>query len=164
MDSLLVWRLVLTRVVISQSQDGFKLNVWDIGGQKAIRPYWKNYYEHTDGLVYVVDSSDDIRIGECTEELNSLLAEDLLAKVPLLVYANKQDIQGALEAPEVMEQLKLESIEDRNWNIQACSAITKEGLSDGMEWLIKTIGSKDDPKQQAQKPTDEVKKETGVVE
>ena len=68
------------------------MNVWDIGGQKAIRPYWKNYYEHTDGLVYVVDSSDDIRIGECTEELNSLLAEDLLAKVPLLVYANKQDI------------------------------------------------------------------------
>ena len=43
-----------------------------------------------------------------------------------------------------MDQLKLESIEDRNWNIQACSAITKEGLSDGMEWLIKTIGSKDD--------------------
>ena len=78
--------------MIFQSQDGFKLNVWDIGGQKAIRPYWKNYYEHTDGLIYVVDSSDDIRIGECTEELNSLLAEDLLAKVPLLVYANKQDI------------------------------------------------------------------------
>ena len=22
------------------NQDGFKLNVWDIGGQKAIRPYW----------------------------------------------------------------------------------------------------------------------------
>lgn len=21
-------------------RDGFKLNVWDIGGQKAIRPYW----------------------------------------------------------------------------------------------------------------------------
>ena len=20
--------------------DGFKLNVWDIGGQKSIRPYW----------------------------------------------------------------------------------------------------------------------------
>lgn len=21
--------------------DGFKLNVWDIGGQKTIRPYWQ---------------------------------------------------------------------------------------------------------------------------
>lgn len=35
----------------SLSQDGFKLNVWDIGGQKAIRPYWRNYYDNTDALV-----------------------------------------------------------------------------------------------------------------
>lgn len=31
--------------------DGFKLNVWDIGGQRKIRPYWKNYFENTDVLV-----------------------------------------------------------------------------------------------------------------
>jgi GTPase SAR1 family protein len=43
--------------------------VWDIGGQKAIRPYWKNYYENTDGLVYVVDSADEARVKECSEEL-----------------------------------------------------------------------------------------------
>merc|ERR1712147_339089 len=70
----------------SLTQDGFKLNVWDIGGQKAIRPYWKNYYENTDGLVFVVDSSDEERLNECVEELNSLLGEENLAKVPLLVY------------------------------------------------------------------------------
>ena len=66
--------------------------MWDIGGQKAIRPYWKNYYENTDGLVFVVDSSDEERINECIEELNALLVEENLAKVPLLVYANKQDL------------------------------------------------------------------------
>lgn len=31
--------------------NGFKLNVWDIGGQRKIRPYWKNYFENTDVLV-----------------------------------------------------------------------------------------------------------------
>merc|ERR1712127_1164199 len=76
----------------SLTQDGFKLNVWDIGGQKAIRPYWKNYYENTDGMVFVVDSSDEERIKECFEELGSLLTEEGLANVPLLVYANKQDL------------------------------------------------------------------------
>lgn len=30
---------------------GFKLNVWDIGGQRKIRPYWRNYFENTDVLV-----------------------------------------------------------------------------------------------------------------
>lgn len=84
-----------------QSQDGFKLNVWDIGGQREIRPYWKNYYEHTDGLVYVVDSADDMRLKECTDELAALLGEEELAKVPLLVFANKQDLEMALDAAEV---------------------------------------------------------------
>ncbi len=37
----------------SLEREGFKLNVWDIGGQKAIRPYWKNYYDSTDGLVRI---------------------------------------------------------------------------------------------------------------
>ena len=74
---------------ILQTQDGFKLNVWDIGGQKAIRPYWQNYYENTDGMVFVVDSSDEERLNECKEELKALLAEEGLAGVPILVFANK---------------------------------------------------------------------------
>ena len=89
------------------SKEGFKLNVWDIGGQKAIRAYWPNYYEGTDGLVYVVDSSDTARLQECLEELQTLLKEDDLSNVPLLVFANKQDLDLALEAQEVMEETKL---------------------------------------------------------
>jgi len=65
------------------------LNVWDIGGQKAIRTYWKNYYDNVDGLVFVVDSNDEERLEECVNEFNELLADEGLAKVPLLVYANK---------------------------------------------------------------------------
>lgn len=40
--------------------DGFKLNVWDIGGQKSIRPYWRNYYDQTDALIYVIDSAGNL--------------------------------------------------------------------------------------------------------
>lgn len=40
-----------------QSQ-GFKLNVWDIGGQRKIRPYWRNYFENTDVLVSNRTASD----------------------------------------------------------------------------------------------------------
>lgn len=31
--------------------DAYKLNVWDIGGQKEIRKYWENYFDNVDGLV-----------------------------------------------------------------------------------------------------------------
>ena len=34
---------------------GYKLNLWDVGGQKSLRTYWRNYFEQTDALVF--DSS-----------------------------------------------------------------------------------------------------------
>lgn len=71
------------------SHEGFKLSVWDVGGQKALRPYWANYYENTDALVYVIDSSDSKRLKEAGEELENLLGEKSLANVPLLIFANK---------------------------------------------------------------------------
>ena len=99
----------------SLQQDKFKLTVWDIGGQKAIREYWKNYFQNTDGLIYVVDSSDDIRLEECKEELLKLMSDGDLQNVPMLVFANKQDIQTALTAEEIVETLDLGNINDRTW-------------------------------------------------
>lgn len=43
----------------------YKLNIWDVGGQKTLRPYWRNYFEKTDGLVWVVDSADLARLEDC---------------------------------------------------------------------------------------------------
>merc|ERR1719382_1309703 len=117
-------------------QDGFKLNVWDIGGQKTIRPYWSNYFESSDALVYVIDSSDKRRLEESGQELRELLAEDKLSSIPLLIFANKQDLLQAEPADEIVETLELTKIEDRTWTIQACSATDGNGLQEGMEWLI----------------------------
>ncbi|WZN62022.1 ADP-ribosylation factor-like GTPase [Chloropicon roscoffensis] len=123
----------------SLNHDGFKLNVWDIGGQKAIRPYWRNYFEQTDAMVYVIDSADRKRIEETGLELADLLEEDKLSGVPVIVLANKQDLVTALSPDEVADGLNLYSIRDRPWQIQACSAKTGEGLQDGMEWLVKQV-------------------------
>ena len=49
----------------------------------------------------------------------------------------------ALEAPEIMETLELETIVDRTWNIQACSAVSQQGLNEGMRWLINEINKKE---------------------
>lgn len=120
----------------SVQHSGFKLNVWDIGGQKHIRPYWKNYYANTDAIVYMVDSADKRRIDEAAEELTSLLEEEQLSGVPVLVYANKQDLLGAMKAEEIMKELELTSITDRWVHIEACSAKTGEGLESGMQKLM----------------------------
>eukprot|EP01116_Phalansterium_solitarium_P016986 TRINITY_DN4070_c0_g1_i1.p1 TRINITY_DN4070_c0_g1~~TRINITY_DN4070_c0_g1_i1.p1 ORF type:complete len:192 (-),score=26.21 TRINITY_DN4070_c0_g1_i1:127-663(-) len=122
----------------SLQHDGFKLNVWDIGGQKAIRAYWRNYFEDTHALIYVIDSTDKRRLDETGEELSTLLEEEKLAGVPVLIFANKQDLANALPAKEIAELLNLHNIRDRQWQIQACSAKTGEGLSNGLEWVVKS--------------------------
>ncbi|MEQ2208450.1 ADP-ribosylation factor protein 3, partial [Xenoophorus captivus] len=106
----------------SVQSSGFKLNVWDIGGQRKIRPYWRNYFENTDML-----------------ELAELLEEEKLAAVPLLVFANKQDLMSASPASELAESLNLHTIRDRMWQVQACSALTAEGVQDGMTWVCRNI-------------------------
>ena len=64
----------------SLSQEGFKLNMWDIGGQTSIRPYWRNYFQETDAVLYVVDSADRKRLEETGLELSLLLEEVKLAR------------------------------------------------------------------------------------
>ncbi|XP_074546256.1 ADP-ribosylation factor-like protein 3 isoform X1 [Halichoeres trimaculatus] len=123
----------------SVQASGFKLNVWDIGGQRKIRPYWRNYFENTDVLIYVIDSSDKKRFEETSMELSELLEEETLAGVPLLIFANKQDLMTATPASELAESLNLHTIRDRMWQVQACSAITAEGVQDGMTWVCRNI-------------------------
>jgi len=120
----------------SVQHSGFKLNVWDIGGQKHIRPYWKNYYANTDAIVYMVDSADIARVDEAAEELTELMAEEGLAGVPTLVYANKQDLLGAKTAAELMEEMDLVQFKDRWIHVEACSAKTGDGLEEGMAKLM----------------------------
>ncbi|KAL5256835.1 hypothetical protein ACHWQZ_G011932 [Mnemiopsis leidyi] len=121
---------------------GFKLNIWDVGGQKSLRSYWKNYFETTDGLIWVVDSADKRRLEACSKELSNLLLEERLAGATLLVFANKQDLPGALEPKEIREVLELDNIKTHHWIILGCSAVTGENLLKGMDWLIEDIASR----------------------
>lgn len=120
----------------SLQHNGFKLNVWDIGGQKTIRPYWRNYYDNCDCLIYVIDCADKKRVEESGVELADLLDEEQLAGVPLLVFANKQDVPTALSAKAITDAMSLNSIRDRTWQIHACSAKSGEGLDTGLKWVM----------------------------
>ncbi len=123
---------------------GYKLNVWDVGGQKTIRSYWRNYFEQTDGIVWVVDSADKRRLADCRDELHRLLGQEKLAGSSLLIFANKQDLAGALSSEEISKFLELgsEKFESRHWEIHPCSAMTGDGLIEGMDWVINDIASR----------------------
>lgn len=54
--------------------------MWDVGGQKSLRSYWRNYFECTDGIIWVVDSADKRRLEDCRRELHALLQEEVCRK------------------------------------------------------------------------------------
>ncbi|CAG8646675.1 16636_t:CDS:2 [Funneliformis mosseae] len=111
-----------------------KFQVWDLGGQTSIRPYWRCYYANTDAVIYVVDSVDRDRMGTSKEELHAMLDEEELRDAALLVFANKQDMGGAMTAAEVSDALGLGTLKNRQWSIYKTSAVKGYGLTEGLDW------------------------------
>lgn len=62
------------------------------------------------------------------QELSELIDEENLKGVPVLIFANKQDLATASPASEIAEGLNLHTYRDREWQIQACSAVSGEGV------------------------------------
>ena len=116
--------------------------VWDVGGQDKIRPLWKHYYEHTDALIWIVDSCDAERLSECRDELHAVLSNDGLRGAHVLVLANKQDMSNAARADALADKLALRSLRGHEWYIQPCSALTGDGLIEGLEWLHMGLNGK----------------------
>ncbi|XP_075054068.1 ADP-ribosylation factor-like protein 11 [Mixophyes fleayi] len=122
------------------------VTVWDVGGQDKLRSNWKEYLEDTDILIFVLDSSDKLRIPDAMAELLTILNNVNMAGVPFLVLANKQDAPDALSTQELVDVLKLENYDDRPWEIQGCSAFTGEGLAETVNAVLRLL-----KRQEAQK-------------
>ncbi|KAI8053907.1 ADP-ribosylation factor family-domain-containing protein [Syncephalis plumigaleata] len=115
-----------------------KFQVWDLGGQTNIS-ILACYYANTDAVIYVVDSCDRDRISTSKEELMSMLEEAELKDAVLLVFANKQDMPGAMTEVEVTEALGLSDLRHRTWTIFKTSAVKGEGLTEGLDWMVDVI-------------------------
>ncbi|KAK8810993.1 ADP-ribosylation factor-like protein 2 [Blastocystis sp. ATCC 50177/Nand II] len=124
--------------IYSMDYKSFHLNIWDVGGQKTIRNYWKNYFEETDAVIWVVDSGDVDRLDDCRKEFKQILFEEKLMGAAVLIFCNKCDLEGALPVEKIQEYLQLSGpeFETRYWSIVSCSAITGEGIQEGFDWLV----------------------------
>ena len=118
---------------------GLNITVWDIGGQIQNRIIWKHYYQNTNGLIFVVDSNDKNRINEAVNEFKKLLFEDELKNCPILIMANKQDLNNVLSPIDIANKMEMKELKDRTWLVQGTSATTAQGLKDGLDWLAETL-------------------------
>ncbi|OQD68925.1 hypothetical protein PENPOL_c002G08433 [Penicillium polonicum] len=123
----------------SLTYGGMNFVFLDKGGRDKLRPAWGVYLAKTTAIIFVVDSADITQLDHAANELKLLLDfEDLreLRDVPLLVFANKEDLEGAKSPVEISEALNLGELGHRRWNIAPCSVIDGVGISGGMDWLL----------------------------
>lgn len=119
-----------------------KAQVWDLGGQESIRPYWRSYYQEQEAVIFVVDSCDHDRMQIAKRELMNIIEEEELKGAVVCVFANKQDMPEAMTTAEIAQAMGLSSIIDKKWTIIATSALRGDGLKEGFEWISDAVQSK----------------------
>ncbi|EDO33866.1 predicted protein [Nematostella vectensis] len=117
--------------------------VFDMSGQGKYRNLWEPYYKDAQAIIFVIDSSDKLRMCVAKDELDALLSHpDIKSKrIPVLFFANKMDLRDALSSIKCTNLLGLEAIKDKPWHICASNALTREGLDEGVEWLTEQLSN-----------------------
>lgn len=121
-----------------------KFTAFDMGGAKKFRDLWNAYYKSVDGIIFVIDSSDALRLCVVKDELEEMLEhEDIKDRpIPLLIFANKMDVPDAKTPAEIVQMLDLycaSKTGSRPFNIFASNALKGVGLTEGMNWLQDNI-------------------------
>ena len=117
------------------------LTFWDLGGQQGLRVLWDKYFSEAHALIYVVDSSDDARMGESISELGQVLSDRELSEAPVLVLCNKQDVPGAVRGDTIEREVRDAGAarSGREVKVQEISALNGDGIELGLEWLLRTL-------------------------
>lgn len=136
-----------------------RINFWDLGGQQDLQSIWERYYPECHGIVFVVDSTDSKRLEECRDTfgkydmhvivllltrgdvsicIERIITNDQVEGVPILMLANKQDVDGALRVEEIKEVFNRIAVKlgARDSRVLPVSALTgygyiQRGLDEG---------------------------------
>lgn len=124
-----------------------RFTTFDLGGHKQARRIWKDYFPAVDAIVFLTDSADRERFMESKVELDSLLADEHVARCPILVLGNKIDIPGAASEDELKAifglhglvtgkgKIPRSELRGRPIEMFMCSILHRQGYGEGFRWL-----------------------------
>ena len=115
------------------------MSIWTIGAYNRMKYFWHLYFDQTQGLIFIVDSSDESMILESKIELERLFGFPELEKTILLVFANKKDQENSKNTVEMANVLGLNALNNRIWKIKCISGIIGEGVFEGINWICEQV-------------------------
>ncbi len=118
-----------------------KLHVYDIEGTKELKNLWMDSCSSPDAIVYVIDlTTNEPQIKESVQEFSKIMTlfyskRDLGKKVPLLLLANKADMQKGWTVQKVQDLFHL-GVFASKFQIVLTSARENTGIANAMQWLV----------------------------
>eukprot|EP00475_Leptophrys_vorax_P017945 TRINITY_DN2450_c0_g1_i1.p1 TRINITY_DN2450_c0_g1~~TRINITY_DN2450_c0_g1_i1.p1 ORF type:complete len:136 (-),score=47.73 TRINITY_DN2450_c0_g1_i1:98-505(-) len=112
------------------------IKIWDLGGQSQYRQLWERYCFGMQAIVYVVDSADSELFDEAKKELHALLSKTRLTGIPLLLLANKNDLENAQDVEMVVKVMELDKLKDREVAYYSISCKNSVNIDMTLQWLI----------------------------
>ena len=67
------------------------------------------------------------------------MQQDELKDASFLIFANKQDMPGAMKVQELQVKLGLHEVRGKTWFIQPSVATTGDGIYEGLDWLSNQV-------------------------
>ena len=126
--------------IIKNKNHEKNLDIWDIGGKEIIRALWINYLNNIDGIIWVYDISDKQTYEESQNELKKLLNNsNIKPNLPLLIFANKSDLNEAENQIEDFINDIKDNINDRPYYIKECNQNDLNSYKEGLEWLYNNL-------------------------
>ncbi|CAK7354050.1 unnamed protein product [Dovyalis caffra] len=95
----------------------------------------------TAGQKLAVEDDVKLVLPELGKQAGGAINQEELKGAVVLIFANKQDLPGALYGAAVTEALELHKIKSRQWAIFKACATKGEGLFEGLDWLSNALKS-----------------------
>jgi len=120
---------------------GVRLIFWDLGGQEELQELWEKYYHEAHGIVFVIDSTDKTRLRSSKESFDTVVQSKELSGVPLLVLANKQDMEGAMTVRDIKKVFNESAhlVGSRDLKVHSVSAMTGANLKEALAWMAEKV-------------------------
>ena len=123
-------------------------NVFDMSGQSKYRNLWEYYYDEINAIIFVVDSTDSVRLCVVKDELEHLISHQKLLEnkkqqkktLPILFCCNKKDLPDAQTTKSIATALSLNKLLINNpFHLVSTNGLTGDGLQTGLNWLSQQL-------------------------
>ncbi|XP_033735512.1 ADP-ribosylation factor-like isoform X2 [Pecten maximus] len=128
-----------------RATSGHSFMVFDLSGSPSFRVRRRQFYQGTEGIVFVVDSTcmGTKEMDDARQDLVSVLHDRDLVHTPLLIIGNKQDLSGALPLEDLEAALGLKAAltTKRVWKMIEVCALSEESVHMALDALVQLVGA-----------------------